>query len=75
MNAITMLEPCELWESYVRKYGMCKHTDRAVLKTLASTLDQHWACGELLLKCVYINCDRDSQKQHKDMTQQELRKH
>lgn len=23
----------------------------------------------------HINCDRDSQKQHKDMTRQELRKH
>lgn len=52
--------------------GNMECVDRAALKTLASTLDQHWACGELLLKCVDINCDRDSQKQHKDMTRQEL---
>lgn len=57
----------DIWNVY--------HTDRAGLKTLASILEQHWARGGLLLKCIYTNCDRDSQKQHKDMTRQELRKH
>lgn len=64
-----MLEPSELWVS-TRKYGV-----RAGLKTLASTLDQRWVCEELLLIWLYIHCDRDSEKQHKDTTQQELRKH
>lgn len=48
---------------------------RAGLKTLASTLDQRWVCEELLLIWLYIHCDRDSEKQHKDTTQQELQKH
>lgn len=32
--------------------------DRAGLKTLTSTLDQHWFCEELLLKSLYIHCDQ-----------------
>lgn len=66
---LPMLGPSELWVS-TRKYGV-----RAGLKTLASTLDQRWVCEELLLIWLYIHCDRDSEKQHKDTTQQELQKH